>query len=41
MATERLVRLEGRHTAVSTMSSNGIPIQDISATVGHKSTQPH
>jgi integrase len=29
---------EGRHTAVSIMSSNGIPIQDISDTVGHKST---
>ena len=29
---------EGRHTAVSTMSSNGVPIQDISDTVGHKST---
>ena len=29
---------EGRHTAVSIMSSNGVPIQDISNTVGHKST---
>lgn len=29
---------EGRHTAVSVMSSNGVPIQDISDTVGHKST---
>jgi integrase len=29
---------EGRHTAVSLMSSNGVPIQDISDTVGHKST---
>ena len=29
---------EGRHTAVSIMSSNGVPIQDISDTVGHKST---
>ena len=29
---------EGRHTAVSIMSSNGIPLQDISDTVGHKST---
>jgi Phage integrase family len=28
---------EGRHTAVSIMSSNGVPIQDISDTVGHKS----
>jgi integrase len=27
-----------RHTAVSIMSSNGVPIQDISDTVGHKST---
>jgi integrase len=27
---------EGRHTAVSIMSSNGVPIQDISDTVGHK-----
>ena len=25
---------EGRHTAVSIMSSNGVPIQDISDTVG-------
>lgn len=29
---------EGRHTAVSIMSSNGVPIQDISDTVGRKST---
>lgn len=29
---------EGRHTAVSITSSNGVPIQDISDTVGHKST---
>jgi integrase len=29
---------EGRHTAVSIMSSNGVPIQEISDTVGHKST---
>jgi integrase-like protein len=29
---------EGRHTAVSIVSSNGVPIQDISDTVGHKST---
>jgi integrase len=29
---------EGRHTAVSIMSTNGVPIQDISDTVGHKST---
>jgi integrase len=29
---------EGRHTAVSIMSTMGIPIQDISDTVGHKST---
>jgi integrase len=28
----------GRHTAVSIMSSNGVPIQEISDTVGHKST---
>jgi site-specific recombinase XerD len=28
---------EGRHTAVSIMSNNGVPIQDISDTVGHKS----
>ena len=27
-----------RHTTVSIMSSNGVPIQDISDTVGHKST---
>jgi integrase len=30
---------EGRHTAVSIMSSNGVPIQDVSDTVGHKSTR--
>ena len=29
---------KGRHTAVSIMSSNGVPIQEISDTVGHKST---
>jgi integrase len=29
---------EGRHTAVSIMSNNGVPLQDISDTVGHKST---
>jgi hypothetical protein len=29
---------EGRHTAVSIMSSNGVPIQEISGTVGHKFT---
>jgi len=29
---------EGRHTAVSIMSNNGVKIQDISDTVGHKST---
>jgi hypothetical protein len=29
---------EGRHTAVSIMSSNGVPIQEISDTVGYKST---
>ena len=29
---------EGRHTAVSIMSSNGVPLQDISDTVSHKST---
>jgi len=29
---------EGRHTAVSIMSSNGVPIQDITDTLGHKST---
>jgi integrase len=28
----------GRHTAVSIISSNGVPIQEISDTVGHKST---
>jgi integrase len=29
---------EGRHTAVSIMSQHGVPIQEISDTVGHKST---
>ncbi len=29
---------EGRHTAVSIKSSNGVPLQEISDTVGHKST---
>ena len=29
---------EGRHTAVSIMSSNGVPIQEISDTMGHRST---
>jgi integrase len=29
---------EARHTAVSIMSYNGVPIQDISDTMGHKST---
>ena len=29
---------EGRHTAVSIMSSNGVPLQEISDTVGHKPT---
>ena len=29
---------EGRHTAVSIMSTNSVPIQEISDTVGHKST---
>ncbi len=29
---------EGRHTSVSIMSSNGAPIQEISDTVGHRST---
>ncbi len=29
---------EGRHTAVSIMSANGVPLQEISDTVGHKST---
>jgi len=29
---------EGRHTAVSIMSANGVPIQEISDTVGHKNT---
>ncbi len=29
---------EGRHTAVSIMSSNGVPLPEISDTVGHKST---
>jgi len=28
---------EGRHTAVSIMSSNGVPLQEISDTVGHRS----
>jgi integrase len=30
---------EGRHTAVSIMSSNSVPIQEITDTVGHKSTR--
>ena len=30
---------EARHTAVSIMSANGVPIQDISDTMGHKSAQ--
>jgi integrase len=29
---------EGRHTAVSIMSSNGVKLQDLSDIVGHKST---
>ena len=29
---------EARHTAVSIMSTNGVPIQDISDTMGHKLT---
>jgi len=29
---------EGRHTAVSIMNSNGVPIREISDTAGHKST---
>ena len=29
---------EGRHTAVSIMSANGVPIQEITDTMGHKST---
>jgi integrase len=29
---------EGRHTAVSIMSQHGVPIQEISDAVGHKST---
>jgi integrase len=29
---------EGRHTAVSIMSHNGVPIQDIADAVDHKST---
>jgi integrase len=29
---------DGRHSAVSIMSSNGVPIQEISDTVGHEST---
>jgi hypothetical protein len=33
-----LARPRGRHTAVSIMSSNGVSIQEISDTVGHKST---
>jgi len=32
---------EGRHTALSIMSSNGVPIREISNTVGHKSTPRH
>lgn len=28
---------EGRHTAVPIMSSNGVPVQEISDIVGHKS----
>jgi integrase len=28
----------GRHTTVSITSSNGVPIQEISDTMGHKST---
>jgi integrase len=31
---------EGRHTAVSIMSANGVPIQDVSDTVGHFSGDP-
>src|SRR5258708_38713308 len=30
--------LAGRHTAISITSSSGVPIQEISDTVGHKST---
>ncbi len=30
---------EGRHTAVSIMSTNGVPIHDISDTSGHKSVR--
>jgi len=30
--------MRARHTAVSIMSSNGVPIREISDTVGHKST---
>lgn len=33
-----LARPRSRHTAVSIMSSNGVPLQEISDTVGHKST---
>ena len=29
---------EGRHTAASIMSSNGVPLQEISDTAGHRST---
>jgi integrase len=29
---------ESRHTAVSIMSNNGVPIQDIADAMGHKST---
>ncbi len=29
---------EARHTAVSIMSRNGVPIQEIADTVGHRST---
>ena len=29
---------EGRHTAVSLISSNGVPLHEISDTLGHKST---
>jgi hypothetical protein len=34
-----LARYKRRHTAVSIMSSNGVPLQQISDTVGRKSTQ--
>ena len=30
---------QGRHPATSIMSGHGVPIQDISDTLGHKSTQ--